>query len=133
MCVRSKPKGNPYCPGVPGRSKVMVNPAVYQSVNVHGITRTPDPDQGQIHFSTEEAHVKEWPWLLQHHLENWTSIRSPKHFFLPENDPAGVGGIHQFQRGHPDTPSKGYRTFYHDRELAGWFDFVASRATVAVS
>jgi len=106
--------GNPYCPNWPGRSKVMIRTADRQQVSVHGTTHDPNPQKGEIHFRTDEAHFKEWPQLFW--KRNFT-IREKKNFQVQAKD----------DQAHK-LDQHGMRTMYYDPEVQKWFNFVAGRA-----
>ena len=108
----------------------MIDPKVHKEVRVHGLLDPSLLNDGKIHFSTDEAHIKEWPHLFRHHATNWTeTVPAGKSIVLPAIDTVGKQAIHQFEEGHPDDPTKGYRTLYYDESLADWFAFVVSLAS----
>jgi hypothetical protein len=103
----------------------MVDPKVHQKVDIHGTVGWPEKKNGQIHFHTDEAHMKEWPNLVRY-TANETKLRDPLEFALSSTAPDA--GIHNFASGHKENPGPGLRTFYFDDKLQEWFDFVANQA-----
>lgn len=104
----------------------MVNPKMYPDTGTYGSLRNPDPAQGQIHFSTDIAHMKEWVGLAGYD-STATVIREPSNFVVSV-DAVDVQ-IPNFQVGFPDIPSEGQRTLFYDADLADWFNFVLSQGT----
>jgi hypothetical protein len=54
-----KNKGHPVFPKLRGRSKVMVDPAMNQKLDIHGTIESLNKKKGQIHFDTDAAHRNE--------------------------------------------------------------------------
>ena len=100
----------------------MVNPALHDHVNVHGHFIQPNPKEGIIHFSTNVAHLKEWPGLFE---TVDPQIRPPRNFTVREENDVN---IHELKDGHKRN-ANGTFDIYFDSKLEPWMKYVSKRRT----
>ena len=100
----------------------MVNPAVHDHVNVHGHYLPPDPAHGILHFSTDMAHLKEWPSLFDEGVHP-KKIRPSLNFSVREEEEVK---IHELKDGHKRN-ANGTFDMYFDSLLEPWMEYVSER------
>lgn len=113
-------RGDPICPTWRGRSKVIVRPQFHTVMDTHGTIKQPDPANGTIHLSSEQAHFMEWPEIFAKH--NVTK-RDPVDFFVQTEDQVH---IHNLQLAFKADATGNLRMQYDDK-LEDWFRFVMGR------
>lgn len=93
-------------------------------INVHGSAHLPlDFSEGFFHFSTDVAHVKEWPHMFEEKYR--ADPRAvPKSDFIVQN--ANDVSIHNLKQGHLKSGPDRY-TMHYDKHLHGWFRYIARR------
>jgi Glycosyl transferase family 2 len=112
---------NETCGSVTGRSKVMVQPAFYSSVPIHGNGKK-GPERWFV--PGHEAHLKEWRGANALLEETETVVvREPENF-----ETSNVSGVHIHRQDSYYYDGKKSATMYCDDMNAAWFAFVASRA-----
>ena len=116
--------GDKYCPANRGRSKVMVKPKFRNYTDIHGSTKNPQLSKGEKHFSTDDAHFKEWIGLHQAQ-ERQTVIMEPQDFRVRQPTQVSVHSLRKAFRADPEGSSS--YTIRYDRDLSGWLSFVASQ------
>lgn len=113
-------RGNPFCPTWRGRAKVIVRPRFHTKIDVHGNIANPNPENGTIHFSKDQARFMEWPAVFAKH--NVTKRNTADFFVLEEDDVH----IHNLARGFKADKNGMFR-LQHDKDLKDWFHFVKGR------
>jgi hypothetical protein len=114
--------GSPYCPANRGRSKVMLRPSIYNWTDIHGSTKRPASNKGQVHFHTDRAHLKEWVHLFNTYE---TTERPPYTDFVVSNQ--REVSVHHLKSSFAANANGTY-TMHYDDQLSTWFQFVANRS-----
>jgi hypothetical protein len=119
FCNTKGDSGNHICPGHAGRSKIMVKPNKHSQVNVHGYIDHPNATKGEIHLSTEDAHIKEWAFIFLQHKQ---TLQTKKDFACGKSCSKSIS-VHNI--GTHSKNENGTLIIHYDGELRDWFRFVA--------
>lgn len=128
---RTRNLGDPICPIWKGRAKVMVKPAIYSHINVHGVYTFPEDVPTAEHFHPDYVHLMEWPHIFSEHnvslhylyrSRNVTKTAIPPFTISSEDDVH----IHNLEKGFQKNAYGNY-TVYYDDELVEYFEFVKNR------
>jgi hypothetical protein len=98
----------------------MVNPSVHDEVKIHGSNEEPDPAGGIIHFHTDVAHVKEWPYLFKDHT---VTLRPPQNFTVAGQEDVNIHSLKVAHKRNAD----GTFDMYYDKDLEPWMEYVSRR------
>lgn len=126
FCYSPKRQGAMYCPTWQGRAKVIVNPAHFQDIQVHGTIFRMQKLPWAQHFiaSHHRAYFMEWPYLLSAH--NVTQHENGKSFSVRQEEEVHIHNLNNAFKPNRD----GSFTVYYDDKLEKWFSAIVERARV---
>ena len=87
--------------------------------------------KGQIHLSTHQAHLKEWPAIFK--ADRNIAIRPAETYTVKDGSPEAeaLQGHNRLSRGYKRYRGKKFQVKYDDK-LHEWLAFIASQESTAL-